>query len=73
MSASNVQACVIKETPDGDVCRKPKHTTVTVDYTFGEPYNGTFKFELPMCEGHAGAMMRRVEVDLLDVSMAIDE
>lgn len=78
MSASSVlktpDFCIIKDSPDDPgPCRKPKHTTVWVRYRFGEPYVGEFEFELPMCEGHAAAMMKRVEVDLLDVSMAQDE
>jgi hypothetical protein len=63
------ETCIVKDTPDVGPCGKPRHTTLTVAYTFSFPFPGRHLFEIDMCQDHAKAMDHRLKVDLANISL----
>ena len=64
-----MSTCIIKDTPESDVCGKDRYTTVTVAYTFMSPMSERHIIDLEMCEDHAKALEARVKLDLSHLSI----
>ena len=54
------ESCVIKDTPDANICGENKYTLLTTQYTFSINPRARKTFSMPICKGHYDALLARL-------------